>query len=586
MLRNCFLLVALFGCSGLAACDSPDLTGSEQSDQDLNIRLNRLADGDLEYCDEATGECRPLPYDGQCAAIEVSIDPATGRTCETCLLDDGTSIDQGCDEVSVGCVLVTLPDPDCVVCAFVDGDILFSTCAAGDPVCATDLDCSSDAGSPGSCVDGECVRESDPCRGYVCPSSQHCEPGAVDCSRGQCRASAACVSNNRDCQTDDDCPQGLACTLICPLAEPNQPDGDPATGTCAPDDPSCGECVGICEPLPTNECEGDDDCPDGNVCELYDALEPQGCDPASGMDCSVSPVGVCVPARRICETNDDCASDSGEQAWCIENECVSMVDCDPNHAGCEMLPPTCPDGEVVSVVGGCFGPCVPAGACLPAIAGCSDSSDCGPDEVCVVECWACESGDPACAGCEGRCEAPTPGCATDADCGPNEQCVSSCWDCLPEDPDCVGGCESYCVPLGGECQDDASCVDPSGIPGTCVGGRCYVEPLACLADSDCPDGQVCSFDGRGCNGQAESASCGGVCTTETSPTSPDCVVSGCSMEVCSDEDVATSCEDRPEYSCFERAICERQEDGICGWTLTAEAEQCLAEHGVSSGTNP
>ena len=55
-----------------------------------------------------------------------------------------------------------------------------------------------------------------------------------------------------------------------------------------------------------------------------------------------------------------------------------------------------------------------------------------------------------------------------------------------------------------------------------------------------------------------------------------CVVTGCSGQVCADQDVITTCEWRPEYACYDTAACERQPDGACGWTDTPELAACLA----------
>jgi hypothetical protein len=55
-----------------------------------------------------------------------------------------------------------------------------------------------------------------------------------------------------------------------------------------------------------------------------------------------------------------------------------------------------------------------------------------------------------------------------------------------------------------------------------------------------------------------------------------CRPTGCSATVCADEDVVTTCEFRPEYACYQKATCERQPDGQCGWTKSAELDACLA----------
>ena len=61
---------------------------------------------------------------------------------------------------------------------------------------------------------------------------------------------------------------------------------------------------------------------------------------------------------------------------------------------------------------------------------------------------------------------------------------------------------------------------------------------------------------------------------EAAGTGP-CKPTGCSGIVCSDEEVMTTCEYRPEYACYETATCTRQADGKCGWTQTPELQACL-----------
>jgi hypothetical protein len=56
-----------------------------------------------------------------------------------------------------------------------------------------------------------------------------------------------------------------------------------------------------------------------------------------------------------------------------------------------------------------------------------------------------------------------------------------------------------------------------------------------------------------------------------------CKRTGCSGQLCSDEDIATTCEYRPEYACYRDATCEPQGDGSCGWTPSEELTTCLAE---------
>lgn len=56
----------------------------------------------------------------------------------------------------------------------------------------------------------------------------------------------------------------------------------------------------------------------------------------------------------------------------------------------------------------------------------------------------------------------------------------------------------------------------------------------------------------------------------------ECRPTGCSGQICADEDVASTCEWRQEYACYQTAKCERQTAGSCGWTQTSELTQCLS----------
>ena len=56
----------------------------------------------------------------------------------------------------------------------------------------------------------------------------------------------------------------------------------------------------------------------------------------------------------------------------------------------------------------------------------------------------------------------------------------------------------------------------------------------------------------------------------------ECFIGGCSSQICSDQPgVVSSCEYRAEYACYQKATCQRQTSGACGWTQTAELKSCL-----------
>lgn len=63
-----------------------------------------------------------------------------------------------------------------------------------------------------------------------------------------------------------------------------------------------------------------------------------------------------------------------------------------------------------------------------------------------------------------------------------------------------------------------------------------------------------------------------------------CIKTGCSGQICSDQDVVSTCEYRPEYACYQSAQCARQADGRCGWTQTTALTACLTGAGAASPT--
>lgn len=56
-----------------------------------------------------------------------------------------------------------------------------------------------------------------------------------------------------------------------------------------------------------------------------------------------------------------------------------------------------------------------------------------------------------------------------------------------------------------------------------------------------------------------------------------CIITGCSGQICSDEEVATTCEYKNYYGCYASATCERQSNGQCGWTQTPELLVCIED---------
>ena len=62
------------------------------------------------------------------------------------------------------------------------------------------------------------------------------------------------------------------------------------------------------------------------------------------------------------------------------------------------------------------------------------------------------------------------------------------------------------------------------------------------------------------------------------PAPKECVRTGCSGQLCAETELVSTCEFKPEYACYQKATCERQKNGQCGFTQTHELVQCLGTH--------
>ena len=64
-------------------------------------------------------------------------------------------------------------------------------------------------------------------------------------------------------------------------------------------------------------------------------------------------------------------------------------------------------------------------------------------------------------------------------------------------------------------------------------------------------------------------------SADTTRATTACIVTGCSGQICADEEAMTTCEYRADYACYRSARCERQSTGACGWTETSALRACL-----------
>jgi hypothetical protein len=109
----------------------------------------------------------------------------------------------------------------------------------------------------------------------------------------------------------------------------------------------------------------------------------------------------------------------------------------------------------------------------------------------------------------------------------------------------------------------------------CAADAC--GPALGMPAQQCSDGSVGGNTGR-CIQNPDGACGWEIRECPAATTTNDCIKSGCSGTRCTEpgDDLATTCEMKPEYACYRDATCERQAGGACGWTQSAELTTCLA----------
>ena len=210
--------------------------------------------------------------------------------------------------------------------------------------------------------------------------------------------------------------------------------------------------------------------------------------------------------------------------------------------------------------------CVLVGAVCVTVAGCGDTSTkgAGPVEgyVCGTDGKTYSVEDAARGEHDvehrGRCDEPMH-CGSPNDCFVGDECMPAPWAAGDS-----GGSEQATGPS----HPDAYWCIPGPTRCNCPG---VFEP-------------VCGGDGRNYINACEAACAGvgiphrGFCEE---PPGEGCVRAGCSDHLCIEEgmDIASTCEWRPVYECYQQATCERQENGQCGFTPTHELVECLEHFG-------
>lgn len=144
------------------------------------------------------------------------------------------------------------------------------------------------------------------------------------------------------------------------------PSGGDEPGGAASSSAGVGGAAGGAGPDVTpSECDTDQDCQIVNDCCTCAALPKSDAKPS----CSAVCVQSACQARGLAAAN----------AQCVANRCVFDLSCDRASVTCEAPTPSCPSGQVPSVSGSCWGPCIAAHDCRAV----SNCDDCSAGQICV-----------------------------------------------------------------------------------------------------------------------------------------------------------------------------------------------------------
>ena len=136
--------------------------------------------------------------------------------------------------------------------------------------------------------------------------------------------------------------------------------------------------------------------------------------------------------------------------------------------------------------------------------------------------------------------------------------------------DCL--CAEGSVPQSDPVYDDAGCLIGTGC--SCAPHPCSdaSEALCDMIPPECGEGEIVAIQG-GCYSCVDPDTC--------EPPVEECVVSGCSGQICAPDVQMTTCEWNPEYACLQFTTCGMSPDGSCGWEMNDAYLACLEE--VSGG---
>lgn len=268
----------------------------------------------------------------------------------------------------------------------------------------------------------------------------------------------------------------------------------PCDGECPPESCVGGVCAdadaGVGDGGGQGACAGDEDCPPREICD--DASDPPACRPGCRVDDDCGDGARCDPERfeclQGCVVDEDCGpAESCLDGACVPATCAQDADCAPDqfcNVSLEQCTPGCRERG-----------CEEGSYCdldsRQCLEGCEDSDACAPNELCEI--LNTDEGP------RRRCvrEACTgdDACADDEYCDFDEETLRNrCFEGCRLFPDNCPG-DAICNPELHQCEDPECVADDQCAPGEiCERGLCE---LGCRDDAQCPEGQVCAFDGQG-----------------------------------------------------------------------------------------
>jgi eight-cysteine-cluster-containing protein len=272
--------------------------------------------------------------------------------------------------------------------------------------------------------------------------------------------------------------------------------------------------------------------------------------------------GSCTPGDT--KTADDgcntCQCDDGGTWSCTEIACETCTDGETQDAGDGCNTCICQDGQWTCTAAYC-GPFCPEpvtyeGTCVQQVVYVEgDGGEC------------CEMPDP-CSVPDGlkayntkkECEAPEPACPAPV------AYEGDCAQVITYGRSADGLCCEYPTP----------CSLPEGVEAYPTLAACEAGSQTCTEGDTQPAGDGCNT----CTCQADGSwACTKIgCQPGSCRTDDDCVVTGCSGQLCAAAPTASTCEFLPEYACYRDDVTScRCNDGVCGWAQTDALATCLGE---------